>query len=235
MVGAVVAYSTKFKLKVLKHAYLGITPIEQIAKIRNVPKQTIYRWRHLFARYGEQGLRNKRPGAKKVAINSRFEALILTLWNTRRIGVHKMWLELKVQGFNVSERQLQKIYRKYNLKMNRRSRPSQIKFVKYEWPKPNMLWHTDWTTCPFTGIQLIAFIDDYSRYIVHAEYFNNATTENSILAFAAAIKRYGAPENILTDNGVQFHVHGDFEKFCDAHRIKHILGRAHHPQTNGKI
>ena len=38
--------------------------------------------------------------------------------------------------------------------MNKRKRPSQIKFVKYEWPKPNMLWHTDWTVCPFTGFHL---------------------------------------------------------------------------------
>ena len=117
----------------------------------------------------------------------------------------------------------------------RRKRPSQIKFVKYEWPRPNMLWHTDWTTCPFTGKQLIAFIDDHSRFIVHAEYFSNASTENTILAFRAAIKRFGIPGAILTDNGVQFHIHGDFEEFCRDNNINHILGRVHHPQTNGKI
>ena len=110
-----------------------------------------------------------------------------------------------------------------------------FKFVKYEWPTPNSLWHTDWTECPFTGKQLIAFIDDHSRFIVHAEYFENATTENTILAFSNAINKCGIPKNILTDNGVQFHIHGNFEKFCDEHEIKHILGRVHHPQTNGKI
>ena len=119
--------------------------------------------------------------------------------------------------------------------MNKRKRPSQIKFVKYEWPKPNMLWHTDWSDCPFTGKKLIAFIDDYSRFIVHAEYFENATTENTILAFKNAISRYGKPENILTDNGVQFRTNGPFEEFCKLNGIKHILGRVHHPQTNGKI
>ena len=146
-----------------------------------------------------------------------------------------MCLELKEQGFSVSERKIQQIYKTYKLKMNKRKRPTQIKFVKYEWPKPNMLWHTDWTTCPFTNKQLIAFIDDHSRYIVHAEYFENASTENTILAFANAINRHGTPENILTDNGVQFHIHGPFEEFCKTKGIKHILGRVHHPQTNGKI
>ena len=144
-----------------------------------------------------------------------------------------------MEGFNVSERQIQKIYRKHGLKMNKRSRPSQIKFVKYEWPKPNMLWHTDWTICPFTGFQLIAFIDDYSRFIVHAEYFTNATTENTLLAFARAIKQHGKPDAILTDNGTQFTPargeKGLFTEFCERNGIHHILGRIHHPQTNGKI
>lgn len=228
-------YSMKFKLGVLKHVDLGITPIEQIAKIRGVPKQTIYRWQRQYKQYGEIGLQNKKSGNKETNMNINFEMFVLSLWSLRPVGAHKIWLALNDKGFDVSERQIQKIYRKYELKMNKRNRPSQIKFVKYEWPKPNALWHTDWTECPFTGLQLIAFIDDHSRYIVHAEYFNNATTENTILAFKAAINKHGTPEHTLTDNGTQFHPNGPFEEFCKANNIKHILGRIHHPQTNGKI
>ena len=44
---------------------------------------------------------------------------------------------------------------------------------------------------------------------------------------------------ILTDNGTQFTParaeKGPFTEFCEKHGIKHILGRVHHPQTNGKI
>ena len=228
-------YSLNFKLKVLKHLNLGITPVEHIARIRNVPKRTIYRWKEAYRMYGEEGLQSRRPGSRPLEINTNFELYLLGIWVTRRIGVHKMWLELTCRGFSTSERQLQKIYKRYGLKMNKRDRPSQIKFVKYEWPKPNALWHTDWTACPFTKLQLIAFIDDHSRFIVHAEYFNNATTENTLLALQAAIRKYGKPEHILTDNGAQFSDAGPFEKFCKEQEIKHILGRVHHPQTNGKI
>lgn len=229
------AYSKKFKLKVLKHTNMGITPIGWISQIRKVPKQTIYRWQRKYKMYSESGLENRKSGAKKTRINVTFEKLVLALWNEHPAGVHKMWLKLKEIGFSVSERQIQKIYRKHNLKMSRRKRPSQIKFVKYEWPKPNMLWHTDWSLCPYTGKQLIAFIDDHSRFIMHAELFDNATTENTIIAFQKAINKYGTPENVLTDNGAQFHIHGAFEDFCKSKNIKHILGRVHHPQTNGKI
>lgn len=224
---------------IVKQALLKITPIAEIARNRGVPRRTIYKLLDRYKKFGIDGLDPKKRGRKKDTLNPKFENLVLAQWHTRPCGVHKMWLELNKLGFSVSERKIQQIYKKHSLKMNRRKRPSQVKFVKYEWPKPNMLWHTDWTECPYTGKQLIAFIDDHSRFIVHAEYFEHATRENTQIAFQKAIDKYGAPENILTDNGTQFTPargeFGPFSEWCKERGIKHILGRPHHPQTNGKI
>ncbi len=228
-------YSKEFKLKCIKHAKMGLHSVGIAAELKRISFKSLYRWIEIYDRFGEFALENKKPGVKQIRINNKFEELVLQIWDTNKIGSHKMWINLKRKGYQVSERQIQKVYNKNKFKMNKRKRPSQIRFVKYEWPRPNCLWHTDWTVCPFTGFQLIAFIDDHSRYVVHAEYFTNASTENTILAFARAIKQHGKPEAILTDNGVQFHVHGEFENFCLRNGIKHILGRIHHPQTNGKI
>jgi putative transposase len=234
-----VGYSKETKLRAIRHAELGLSSIPVVAELKKIPKQTLYRWMKTYRRFGEDALENGEPGAKEKEINRKFERLVLLKWKERKRSSHKLWIDMKSQGYGVSERQIQKIYLKHGLKMNKRSRPNQIKFVKYEWPKPNMLWHTDWTVCPFTGFQLIAFIDDYSRYIVHAEYFTNATTENTLLAFARAIKQHGKPDAILTDNGTQFTPargeSGLFTQFCERNGIHHILGRIHHPQTNGKI
>jgi putative transposase len=218
---------------------LGISAVSEISKARKVQRMTLYRWQEQYKLYGESGLINKSKGVKPLVLNNNCEAFIVEEWKILKIGSPKMFLHLKSLGFSVSQRQIQKVYRIHEFKMNKRKRPSQIKFVKYEWPKPNMLWHTDWTSCPFTGKQLIAFIDDHSRFIVHAEYFENATTENTLLAFANAIAKYGIPEAILTDNGTQFTParteKGPFTMWCEERGIKHILGRVHHPQTNGKI
>ncbi len=131
------------------------------------------------------------------------------------------------------------VFNDKGFKLNKRDRPSQIKFVKYERQKPNELWHTDWAECPFTRQHIIAFIDDCSRVLIHAEYFAHATTESSVIAFSNAISKYGRPEGVLTDNGTQFTPargnKGTFTLFCNSQNIKHILGRVHHPQTNGKI
>lgn len=229
------SYSKEFKLRCIKHVELGVSSIPVVAELKKVSKQRLYDWIKDYYKLGESALENKKSGAEHLKINDNFEKLILNEWKNRKRSAHKLWIDMKMKGYNVSERQIQKIYKKHGFVMNRRKRPSQIKFVKYEWPKPNMLWHTDWTICPFTGAYLIAFIDDYSRFIVHAEYFSNSSTENTLIAFALAIKKYGKPAAVLTDNGVQFHIHGEFEEFCKKSEIHHILGRVHHPQTNGKI
>lgn len=233
------SYTVKFKLYCVKQALSGVIPIAEICRNRHIHRSVMYRWIARYNQFGEKGLIDIKRGIQQTEINPNFEKLIINIWHLKKYGSPKMHLTMKIKGFDVSQRQIQKIYLKNELKMNRRSRPSQIKFVKYEWPKPNMLWHTDWTDCPFTGKKLIAFIDDHSRFIVHAEYFENATTENSILAFENAIIKYGIPECILTDQGAQFTPakaeKGPFTKWCDDRGIKHILGRIHHPQTNGKI
>lgn len=229
------AYSKKFKIGRVRCFERNYGSITDVAMFKGIPKQTLSRWITKYNKLGENGLKNERPGAKEIKINPKFEEIIVNEWNNRKRSAHKLWIHMKKKGYQVSERQIQKIFKKHGLRMSLRRRPSQIKFVKYEWPRVNMLWHTDWTLCPFTGRQLIAFIDDHSRYIIHAEYFDNATTENTLIAFLKAIKKSSTPDAILSDNGVQFHIHGDFEKFCEDNNIKHILGRVHHPQTNGKI
>ena len=175
--------------------------ISEISQLRNIPRGTLYDWLKLEKK--GLSLVNKR-GRKERYINPKFAFLVIHEWAKEPRGSFKLWLYFKRKGFGVSQRQIQKILNKNNLKMNKRKRPKQIKFVKYERSEPNELWHTDWTTCPFTGKQLIAFIDDYSRFVVHAELFDNATTENTIKAFKKAIKKYGKPKEILTDNGSQF-------------------------------
>lgn len=232
-------YTPRLRRWIINQCQMGITPIAQIARNRRVSRRSIYVLLKRFKKGGFDALEPKKRGRRKDIVNPEFERLVLAEWQNQPRGVHKIWIDLNQKGFSVSERKIQEVLRFNNIKMNRRSRPSQIKFTKYEWPEPNMLWHVDWTDCPFTKKKLIAFIDDYSRFIVHAEYFEHATTENTILAFANAISKHGKPQAVLSDQGTQFTParaeKGPFTLWCESNEIKHILGRIHHPQTNGKI
>ena len=164
----------------------------------------IYRLIERYKRYGYEDLEPKCKGRKKEALNPTFTKIVIDEWQKHKCGCHKMWLRLKNEGFSVSERKIQETFNLKGFKTNIRERPSQIKFVKYERQKPNELWHTDWSVCTFTKQNIIAFIDDCTRLLIHAEYFAQSTTENTILAFKNAISKHGTPESILTDNGVQF-------------------------------
>lgn len=233
-------YSFRKKCYCVRQALLGVTSICEIAKNRKVPRMTIYRWIKLYKKGGYDLLKNHSSGAPELKINSLFEQLVIDFWKNHKYGSGKTWLILKEQGFGVSQRQIQKIFNKNGFKTNRRKRPSQIKYVRYERSMPNELWHTDWSCCPFTKKNIIAFIDDHSRYLIHAEIFDRATTDNTLIAFNKAInKGFGKPLQILTDNGTQFTParanNGPFSSWCEEREIKHILGRVHHPQTNGKI
>ena len=52
---------------------------------------------------------------------------------------------------------------------------------------------------------MIAFIDDHSRFIVHAEYFENATTENTFALLKSGIAEHGKPKAVMTDHGSQYY------------------------------
>jgi transposase InsO family protein len=57
-------------------------------------------------------------------------------------------------------------------------------------------------------------------------------------ALARAIADYGAPREILTDQGRQYTAwRGEtgFEEELRRHGIRHVKSRPHHPQTCGKI
>jgi putative transposase len=87
-------------------------------------------------------------------------------------------------------------------------------------------------------------LDDASRLVTGYGVFTEATAENTIRVLAQAIAKYGPPHEILTDRGSQFYANegerkekgiSQFEKYLADHKIKHILCRVNHPQTNGKL
>lgn len=51
---------------------------------------------------------------------------------------------------------------------------------------------------------LIAFIDDASRLITHAEFFYRDNTDNMVEAFRTALYKRGKPDRLYFDNGANY-------------------------------
>src|SRR3954462_3422485 len=89
--------------------------------------------------------------------------------------------------------------------------------------------------------RIVTGVDDHSRFCVMARVVERATGRAICLAFAEALERYGAPEEVLTDNGKQFTDRfgrgGEvlFDRICRRNGIAHRLTRPSSPTTTGKI
>ena len=69
------------------------------------------------------------------------------------------------------------------------------------------LWQLDLVELPLgdgTEIKVLTGVDDHSRYCVSAQAMVQATGRAVCRGLVAALRRYGVPEEVLTDNGKQF-------------------------------
>lgn len=95
--------------------------------------------------------------------------------------------------------------------------------------------------CPRIGgryAYLIAFMDDYSRFIVGADLFSSPTANAVIEVYRVAAGEYQPPKEMLTDNGRQYTSWRGISRFeaeLKKDRVAHFKSRPQHPITLGKI
>ena len=86
---------------------------------------------------------------------------------------------------------------------------------------------------------MISYQDDYSRFITGSVKIWSPTGENAILLLERAVKRYGVPEQVLTDQGTQFKPArggiSEFDKHCRILGIEHITASVRRSTICGKI
>ena len=110
----------------------------------------------------------------------------------------------------------------------------------FERATPNQMWQTDIFTFRLGGryAYLIAFMDDYSRFIVGADLFRSPTAQSVIEVYRVAVGEFQPPKEMLTDNGRQYtswRGTSRFEAELKKDRVAHFKSRPHHPMTLGKI
>lgn len=110
----------------------------------------------------------------------------------------------------------------------------------FERATPNQMWQTDIFTFRLGGryAYLIAFMDDYSRFIVGADLFRSPTANAVIEVYRVAVGEFQPPKEMLTDNGRQYtswRGTSRFEAELQKDRVAHFKSRPHHPMTLGKV
>ncbi len=237
-------YKLTFEKRVwIVKQYLSGLATEKIALSQNITRMTISNIVQTYNEFGWDGLKDHKTGRPETVLNSTMEIIILDL--RRRFGYGACRIEqlLKLKGFSISHRQIEKLLIRKDLVAPNIKKQRPRKWVRYELPNPNDLWHTDWSHDPFTDKELCAYIDDKTRLITAFGIFKNANSNNTIAVLRTAIAEHGKPKAIMTDHGSTYYANHpnavqenhEFRKTLDALGIKHCLARINRPQTNGKI
>lgn len=117
------------------------------------------------------------------------------------------------------------------------------KWVRYERKHSLSAVHMDWAYDPKIEKWIIAVLDDASRMILAFGEYDHASVENTVEVLKRALQ-LGHINEVITDHGPQFtanktdkkgNANSQFAEFCKEHKIKQILCRIKHPQSNGKI
>jgi putative transposase len=219
------------------------------AEIASVQKVSVRRIQQIYAQYkkNKQISLLGKPGRPKKEITEFERSIVRKAY--ARFRSNALYLEViisRIYKLKINHNRIHAIMVSEGMSVEEYRKHTRKKWIRYERDYSNSLWHTDWHEIKdsrWRGKQLIAYEDDASRYIVGYGVFDGATSENSTSVLDGCVRKHGKPAGILTDNGSPFTTNPVtiqnaptiFEHYLMRHKIKHVLSRVHHPQTNGKV
>jgi transposase InsO family protein len=226
-------------------------PVVEVAERYGVARQTVHRWMSRYRAGGIAGLadRSHAPRRHPWQIPARVEALICELRRAhRRWGPRRLVFEMERRGYpGLSRSTVYRVLVRHRLiePVPRRRRRDQ--YVRWERPAPMQLWQLDVTASLFLAdgreCKIITGVDDHSRFCVLATVVFRATARAVCSAFVEAMRAYGVPVEVLSDNGKQFTGRFGrprpaevlFERICRENGIAQRLTKPRSPTTTGKI
>jgi transposase InsO family protein len=218
----------------------------EFAEMVGVSQHTLYKWKQRFEQEGPAGLTDQKRGARR---GSRLPEV------TRRAIVmlkeaHPDWGEQRIhdvltrtEGYGASPGAIARVLEDEGwVAEETPTRPHPPKVTRFERARANELWQTDLFTFTLKRegrrVYLVAFMDDYSRFVVG--FGLHASSSGALVreVFSSAIANFGAPTEVLTDNGTQYHTWrgvSEFTRLCQRKGVRQIIASPRRPQTLGKI
>lgn len=225
--------------------------ITQVASKVGVSRQTLHAWLVRYEAEGLDGLadRSHRPVSCPHQMPAQVEATVLELRRSRPYwGPRRLVFELakrKVSPVPSESAVYRALLRAGLIDPSLRDRRSR-KWKRWERGAPMELWQTDvvsgFPLADGTSAKALTGIDDHSRMCVCARLMTRERTRAVCDGLREALATYGAPEQILTDNGRVFTgrfnhppVEVLFDAICREQGIEHLLTQPRSPTTTGKI
>lgn len=233
----------------------GLTQAEAARQLGLSPSRVsriMSRWR----REGDAGVqpRSRRPKTSPTATPSSTIALIAQL--RQDLGSRGLdhgpatigWHLQQHHGITVSRATIARILHRTGLVVPAPRKRPRSSYIRFEAAMPNQCWQADfthWTLADGTGIEVLTFLDDCTRYAISVTAHPTVTAPIVLTTFRNAVDIHGAPAETLTDNGMVFTVRlagfgrrggrNAFEHELERLGITQKNGAPSHPQTQGKV
>jgi transposase InsO family protein len=209
-----------------------------------ISKSSVEHWLKAYELGGEAGLQSKTGGRRKTRLPAPITDKIVELKQQNpAFGIKRISQVLRRCFFlPASPETVRQRLHEAELMTGRPPR-KQRNITRprfFERATPNQMWQTDIFTFRLGGryAYVIAFMDDYSRFIVGADLFRSPTANAVIEVYRVAAGEFQPPKEMLTDNGRQYtswRGTSRFEAELQKDRVAHFKSRPQHPMTLGKV
>jgi transposase InsO family protein len=213
----------------------------------------------LVARYRAEGEaafapRSRRPHASPAAISDATLALIIELRKDLAgrgldAGPHTICWHLRHHhGIAVSAATVSRYLTRHGLVTADPAKRPRSSYLRFAAELPNECWQSDfthWHLAGGTDVEIICWLDDHSRFVLHLTCHHRVTGPVVTGSFGAAAAAHGPPASTLTDNGTVYTARfaggggrggrNAFEHELRRLGIRQKNGKPGHPQTQGKI
>ena len=226
------------------------SPVSEVAVRYGVSRQSVYAWKARHAAAGVDGLRevSRRPRTSPSRLAAEAEALVCELRRAHpRWGARRIAFEVAQRGAPgaPSRATVHRVLVR-NAMVTPQAQRHKRKYRRWARETPMALWQLDLVGGIYLAdgreCKVLSGIDDHSRYVVIAAVLAVPSARAVADAFVAAMRQYGVPAEVLTDNGKQFT--GRFtkprpaevlcERVCREHGITAKLTRPYSPPLTGQ-
>ncbi|HQR45952.1 MAG TPA: IS481 family transposase [Thermoanaerobaculia bacterium] len=239
-------YPLELRLRAVEEIIRQGAPYQDVARAYGVGTTTLSAWVRSYRLQGVEGLKAIRVPAQpdqRPKADPRHQAVGALRREHPEYGTRRIRdILARFEALGVSETEVRRILHDEGLLESRpATAPREHPERRFERAEPNQLWQSDIFTFLLRKHQRVyvaVFMDDHSRFIVGHALAHHQKSELVMEAFERGIAAFGAPREILTDQGRQYTAWRgttEFEQELRREGIRHIKSRPQHPQTLGKV
>lgn len=227
----------------------------EVARTYGVSKSWVHELHQRYLTEGDAGLmpRSRAPRTSPNRTPDEVRARILHLRHELTTGgsdagpdtIHTY---LAREGITVSRATVWRILQRAGQIPPQPQKRPRSSWKRFQALQPNEMWQSDFTHWSLTTgreVEIVAWLDDHSRYLLHLSAHPRVTGRIVAETFTSTIDAHGSPASTLTDNGMVYttrlaqggHQAGlnAFETLLRLNGIIQKNGRPYKPTTQGKI